>query len=101
MSKENEKSLLEELRENLVYDLNFYDPSVGLFPVANLMDWAEDNIDALEGVELIKGEETSIVIKCDNQLFEIYEYLVQVGEEEYDHEWRIRPYEPSEDTINS
>lgn len=90
------EALLKELKENLVYDLNEYDPSVGLYPVSDLKDWADENFDDIQGVELISADTDLVVFSCEGYKFEIFENVHQTGEDEWESYWDIRPYEEKE-----
>lgn len=102
MATETKDSILKELKENLVYDLNESDPSVGITPVTDLKEWAEENIDNIEGVTLLKAESTCIVVSCEGYLYEIFDNVQRVSEDEYESYWDIRHYNPNEDNeVNS
>lgn len=80
------------MKENLVDYLNETDYSVGLHPVSNLKDWADDNFDEIQGVTLISATEDQLIFTCEGHTFEIYEKAVQVEEDGYDYFWDIREY---------
>lgn len=91
--------ILKELREDIISDLNEYDPSVGLFSVNNLLDWSKDAFNGTSDITIISGDETNLIIKIKGYLFEIFENITQIGEEEYDFYWDIRAYESSEEEV--
>ena len=93
--KKRKGNLLMELKKNIVSDLNENDPSVGLYAVTDLQQWAEDNFDSIQGVTLISLSEDQLIFECEGEKFEIYEKVMKVDEDEYESAWDIREYTPS------
>lgn len=81
-------SLLSELRENICDDLNFEDSSVGINFTSNLSDWAVNGAPHCEGVTVICYSESSVLIKCEERHFEIFNN----GDTERGIVWDIRPF---------
>lgn len=92
-------SLLKALKEDLVSNLNESDPSVGLHPVTDLVDWSKDAFEETTDITMVSVSTTNLIFNSKGYLFEIFESMEQVDEDEYDYYWNIREYEPTEDAL--
>lgn len=86
-----EKELLRELKTNLCDEwLNESDSSVGIYPVGDLVHWANNDLKDAEGVTLLSVTKDNAIIECESLLFEIYGIVERTAPEETDFYWSIR-----------
>lgn len=86
-----EEELLQELKQNLCDEwLNESDSSVGIYPVGDLVHWANNDLKDAEGVTLLSVTKDNAIIECESLLFEIYGIVERTAPDETDFYWSIR-----------
>jgi hypothetical protein len=80
--------LLEDLRDNICKDnLNQSDTSVGLYPISDLVDWANTDAKDCDGIEILSVRKTEVVFVSEGRWFKIFSN--DTNEDSY---WDIAPF---------